>query len=120
MSAYSLRSAAQMIKSLANTLGCDRIILGGHDWVRKVCWIDRDFRSDMRSKGGDHCLQSSTRQSFLGLFVRPLPCVRALTVRVLLILMPIVVPGAGSIHFHNMHALLSTHEVLHQYRRPCD
>ena len=52
MSDYSLRSAAHIIKSLASILVCDRVILGGHDWVRKVCWIERGIRSNMSLKGG--------------------------------------------------------------------
>ena len=37
MDVYSHRAAARAIKSLADVLGCDKVILGGHDWVSQLC-----------------------------------------------------------------------------------
>ena len=34
MAYYSFKRAANDIKELARQLGCARLVLGGHDWVR--------------------------------------------------------------------------------------
>ena len=46
MAYYSFKRAADDIKELAKQLGCETIILGGHDWVSPpVCNVVRGFGS---------------------------------------------------------------------------